>query len=250
MIPAIFAILLILLGIGFILFGNYSSTNEKESSRKWKLSRYLIKQLFNPSSKKNSRFQGEIRKRVFNKKYPEKEITPEIESIIKQERELDSQPTATSAPLRTIEPEPDLKDLERRNSPLIQPQVQIESISKSSENESKISTSVIVMGTLYLDYGKEIPMDTKTIQDSDHEESIFQHFRRIGKAELVESEGRILYRNQENLFEFPIQELEKIVFYDNAVTMFPITRDLPNFLFFTKETGIFKEKIREDLREF
>lgn len=238
------------MGIGFILFGNYSSPGEKETPKKWNLRRYLAKQFFPPNSHKKNRFQGEIRKRIFNKKYPEKEIDPETESLIKQERDLDSPFMEPSELKKTQEREPDLKDLELPNPPPIQPQVQVESISKSSEKESKNSRALIVMGTLYLDYGKEIPMDTKTIQESDHEESIFQHFRRIGKAELHEKDGFIQYRNQEELFEFPIQELEKIVFYENAVTMFPSTRDLPNFLFFTKETALFKEKIREELRDF
>ena len=238
------------MGIGFILFGNYSSpSSEKELPKKWNLRRYLAKQIFPPNPLKKNRHRGEIRKRIFNKKYPEKEIDPKIESQIKQERELNSQTSEPSELKSLQEREPDLKDLEFPNPTPLHPQVQVESIAKSSENTSKSIPGVIVMGTLYLDYGKEIPMDTKTIQESDHEESIFQHFRRIGKAELLEKEGKIQYRNQESLFEFPIQELEKIVFYENAVTMFPSTRDLPNFLFFTKETALFKEKIREGLRE-
>jgi hypothetical protein len=243
-----FAFFLILLGIGFILFGNYSHKDEKDKGKKGNIPRYLVKKLFNRAARKKEEYSGEIKKRIFNKKYPERELDADLESILIQERSVDRRPIQEHPEIKhNLEREPDLKELEFpvQNTP---PQIKIEEIPNRTKPLDK--TNLVLSGILYLDYGKEIPMDSKIINDMDWEENLFQHFRRIGKAELLEREGSIEYKNKESLFLFPIQEIDKIVFYDTAITIFPNSKDLPNFLFFTKDTFLFKQKITEELRQF
>ena len=243
-----FAFFLILLGIGFILFGNYFHIDEKEKEKKGNIPRYLVKKLFNRAARKKEEYSGEIKKRIFNKKYPEKEVNAELESILIQERSVDRRPLQNHPEIiPNLEREPDLKELE---IPILNhpPQLKIEEIPNRTKPLDK--SNLVLSGILYLDYGKEIPMDSKIIHDIDLEESLFQHFRRIGKAELLENEGSIEYKNNESLFLFPIKEIDKIVFYDTAITIFPNSKDLPNFLFFTKDTFLFKQKITEELRQF
>jgi hypothetical protein len=240
-----FAYFLILLGIGFILFGNYFNLDEREKGKKGNIPRYLVKKLFNRAARKKEEYSGEIKKRIFNKKYPERELDSELESILKQDRSVESVVIPEYPEIKPIlEREPDLNELGLHN-PL--PQIKIEEIPKTIKPLDK--THLSLSGILYLDYGKEIPMDSKIINEMDWEESLFQHFRRVGKAELLEKEGSIEYKNDESLFQFPIQEIDKIVFYDSAITIFPNSKDLPNFLFFTKDTFLFKQKITEELRQ-
>jgi hypothetical protein len=241
-----FAFFLILLGIGFILFGNYFHLDEKEKGKKGNIPRYLVKKLFHRAARKKEEYSGEIKKRIFNKKYPERELDPELESILKQNRSLAEPVVIPEYPeiKPILEREPDLNELGFHNP---QPQIKIEEIPKTTKPLDK--TNLSLSGILYLDYGKEIPMDNKMINEIDWEESLFQHFRRVGKAELLEKEGFIEYKNEESLFQFPIQEIDKIVFYDSAITIFPNSKDLPNFLFFTKDTFLFKQKITEELRQ-
>jgi hypothetical protein len=243
-----FAFFLILMGVGFILFGNYFQLDEKEKGKKGNIPRFLVKKLFNRAARKKEEYSGEIKKRIFNKKYPEKELGAELESILLQERGVDSKPIQDlTIPKPNLESEPNLKELEiPLHNPI--PQIKIEEIPGRAKTKEK--TNLVLSGILYLDYGKEIPMDSKVINDMDWEESLFQHFRRVGNAELLEKDGSIEYKNNESLFHFPIQEIDKIVFYDTAITIFPNSKDLPNFLFFTKDTFLFKQKITEELRQF
>jgi hypothetical protein len=242
------AFFLILLGVGFILFGNYFQLDEKEKGKKNNIPRFLVKKLLNRTARKKEEFSGEIKKRIFNKKYPEKELGAEFESILIQERGVDKKPIpelSTSKP--NLDSEPDLKELEVPAQNHL-PQIKIEEIQNRTKTTD--STNLVLSGILYLDYGKEIPLDNKGINEMDWEESLFQHFRRVGNAELLEKDGSIEYKNKESLFQFPIQEIDKIVFYDAAISIFPNSKDLPNFLFFTKDTFLFKQKITEELRQF
>jgi hypothetical protein len=159
-----FAFFLILLGIGFILFGNYFHKDEKEKEKKGNIPRYLVKKLFNRAARKKEEYSGEIKKRIFNKKYPERELDAELESILVQERSVDSKPYQEHPEIKpNLEREPDLKELEIpvQNHP---PQIKIEEIPNRTKSLDK--SNLVLSGILYLDYGKEIPMDSKIINDN------------------------------------------------------------------------------------
>ena len=89
----LFAFFLIIIGLGFLILGNYSfasiesktsiPSNPSPSPEKQVLNRFK-----NFSRDRKSKITKEIKKRIFNKKYPEKVIEEEDELRILKEREI------------------------------------------------------------------------------------------------------------------------------------------------------------------
>ncbi len=94
----------------------------------------------------------------------------------------------------------------------------------------------------------KITLGDRNIKSIDWEESNFQHFRRMGNSKLFENNGNIEIKNDSIQFRIVINEIEKIIFYENSVCILPSSSESPNLLFFSRDVNLLKVRLTEELR--
>jgi hypothetical protein len=243
----LFAFFLIIAGLGFILFGNYTflpPENEKNNNSHKPPEKIVLNKLRNFGKERKSKITKEIKKRIFNKKYPEKPPVEEEEMRILKERELNF------SPISKIEDEPRKTDLTNKNEINLNPNPEnhpiIEDTSGIHYEDRK--NPIFITGNLFVDFSKEIPLGDRNIKSIDWEENNFQHFRRMGNSKLFENNGNIEIKNESIQFRIVINEIEKVIFYENSVCILPSNSESPNLLFFSRDVNLLKVRLTEELR--
>ena len=245
----LFAFFLIITGLGFLIFGNYSfASNENKTSPPPNTPPSAEKQVLNRFKNfgrdRKSKITKEIKKRIFNKKYPEKLIEQEDELRILKEREFNF--------IHPIEPkENEEKSIEKHISNIEEDQNHtpapiIEDTTSIHFEERK--NPIFINGNLYVDFSKQIPLGDRNIKSMDWKEVDFQHFRRMGSTKLYENNGNIEIKNENVMFRIVINEIEKIIFYENSVCIMPNNNESPNLLFFSEDINLLKVRLTEELR--
>ena len=245
----LFAFFLIIMGLGFLLFGNYSfASNEIKISTPPSNSHAPEKQVLNRfknfGKDRKSKITKEIKKRIFNKKYPEKMLEQENELRILKEREFN------------FIPEIELNENEVKISEIHKPRHQEDKIptpNPTIEDSTSIQfeerkNPIFITGNLYVDFSKEIPLGNRNLKSLDWKEVDFQHFRRMGSTKLYENNGNIEIKNESVLYRIVINEIEKIIFYENSVCIIPNNNESPNLLFFSGDVNLLKVRLTEELR--
>jgi hypothetical protein len=245
----LFAFFLIIIGLGFLIFGNYSFASiEKKTSLPPNTpsspEKHVLNRFKNFGKDRKSKITKEIKKRIFNKKYPEKLIEQEDEIRILKEREFNYSHATTLNEIEenSLEKQINYTQNEKKPNPL----PIIEDTTSIHYEERKIP--IFITGNLYVDFSKEIPLGDRNIKSMDWKEVDFQHFRRMGNTKLYENNGNIEIKNENVMYRIVINEIEKIIFYENSVCILPNNNDSPNLLFFSGDINLLKVRLTEELR--
>ncbi len=176
--------------------------------------------------------------RLFNVKYKESK-NPFIEKKVLEERnilERKSVEPTDLPPLTLTEPiEPVLPVLEKTAEPEM----------KSSSERAGVEIEFQLEGILYQDAGKKIPFELKNIKEKNLGENIFSDFKRIGPGLLCEEGKKFVFKVDNASFYYNAEELDRIVFFDEAVVLIPSNPDLAIPVFFTDEIEEFRRFLKE-----
>lgn len=230
----LFAFFLVFLGVILIIWGIFRPILPEDSGEK---------KAFRQAKKRNSPLRKEkqlrvIQKKLFNKKYPERNLLPEEERAILKEREISGHQTLRkeqpgSLPERTEVPE------EKSIEPVI-------NYIETEETQEKVFYSV--EGVLYVDFSREIPHTDKNLKDMDWEESDFTHFRRLGFARLFQKGNTFEFLQDTLLYSISLEEIERIIFFNKAFCILPTPKDIPHLFFFSKNLDTVREGISSEYR--
>ncbi|MCB1177378.1 MAG: hypothetical protein KDK36_07355 [Leptospiraceae bacterium] len=127
------------------------------------------------------------------------------------------------------------------------PSPKIEIINHREEEKKPEVTQI--NGVLFLDFGRKIPFDYRKFRDVEWQENSFMHFKRIGDVKVLEYNGTVQFHSPVSSHELSLENIEQIVFYDNAFTLIPHNPTHPTSLIFSMETGKFKTLMTERFRQ-
>ena len=235
-----FAFFLIVLGIIFILWGN--SFFDKILIQKEENDKTPGRNPQRPRKLKKEKTPKEIRKKIFNKKYPERLKAPEEDLIILREREINPPPPPELSTQKEDLTGFQNEEEETAPSPSRLPKIEI--IEDIEEVEKPMKQ---IHGNMYIDTSKVLPLGENNLKETDWEDNQFTHFRRIGSATLLENNEYFEFRQKNLLYKIPIEEIEKIVFYDKGMCVIPLKNEVPNILFLSKESFKIKEFLSSDI---
>ncbi len=152
----LFAFFLIIAGLGFILFGNYSFVppeNDKNNSSQKPPEKIVINKWRNFGKERKSKITKEIKKRIFNKKYPEKPPVEKEEMRILKEREINF------SPITPIENHPPKTDWKNQNDSSNSPPDNVPIIEDTTSIHYEERTNpIFITGNLFVDFSKDIPV--------------------------------------------------------------------------------------------
>ncbi|TGL46414.1 hypothetical protein EHQ61_16825 [Leptospira wolffii] len=92
-------------------------------------------------------------------------------------------------------------------------------------------------GILFLDLSGRLPYES--LQERIRPENL-KGFRRMGKGRIREIPGGFSFLAKNSEFSYKLDEVEKIVFYDQGFALLPLKREYPTPVFLTQETEKFK----------
>ena len=246
----LFAFFLIIIGLGFLIFGNYSFASSTESKTSIPSNpspspdKQVLNRFKNFSRDRKSKITKEIKKRIFNKKYPEKVIEQEDELRILKEREINYTHKIERHENEGKSEEKENINFEEHGKVNPVPILEDTTIIHYEERKNPI----FISGNLYVDFSKEIPLGDRNVKSIEWQEGNFQHFRRMGSTKLFENNGNIEIKNENVMYRIVISEIEKIIFYDNSVCILPNNNEAPNLLFFSTDINLLKVRLTEELR--
>lgn len=238
-----------------------------------------------PSITSNEKpFRSEIKRKIFNSRYPHTKNSREIDEFIRLSRAYTEQSKSTpkkeeihtnseddldsaldAEKLEAISPispvEEEISSIEAvspepRFSPPISPEPisEVETVSLTQPLESEKESPkpprnpFQLQGILYLDFSRRIPLQDRRLKDLNWTESTFQHLKRIGKIRMLEIEGQIEFHGEREVHEFYLEDLDQIVFYDSAFSLLPLNPSLPSSLVFSEESARFKKALANKLK--
>lgn len=232
----LFAFFLVFLGVALILWGilRPAPTTEIPEIKSNKNTR---KKNIPPRKEKQIRT---IQKKLFNKKYPERNLLPEEERAILKEREISGYKSLKSTESQVRENLPLESDLEERESePLV-------NFISDEQPEKKVYYSI--EGLLYVDFSRQIPEADKNIKDIEWEESDFTHFRRLGPAKLFQKGNTFEFLQSSLLYSITLEEIERIIFFNKVFCILPSPKDIPHLFFFSPDLEVVKEGISSEYK--
>ncbi|TGK03726.1 hypothetical protein EHO58_15095 [Leptospira selangorensis] len=92
-------------------------------------------------------------------------------------------------------------------------------------------------GVLFLDLSGRLPYEA--LQEKIRPETL-KGFRRMGKGSIREIPGGFTFQARNSEFSYKLNEVEKIVFYDQGFALLPLKREYPTPIFLTKDGEKFK----------
>lgn len=92
-------------------------------------------------------------------------------------------------------------------------------------------------GVLFLDLSGRLPYEA--LQEKIRPETL-KGFRRMGKGSIREVPGGFTFHARNSEFSYKLNEVEKIVFYDQGFALLPLKREYPTPIFLTKDGEKFK----------
>lgn len=92
-------------------------------------------------------------------------------------------------------------------------------------------------GVLFLDLSGRLPYEA--LQEKIRPETL-KGFRRMGKGSIREIPGGFSFQARNSEFSYKLNEVEKIVFYDEGFALLPLKREYPTPIFLTKDGEKFK----------
>ncbi|EMJ96911.1 MULTISPECIES: hypothetical protein [unclassified Leptospira] len=92
-------------------------------------------------------------------------------------------------------------------------------------------------GILFLDLSGRLPYEA--LQEKIRPETL-KGFRRMGKGSIREIPGGFTFQARNSEFSYKLNEVEKIVFYDQGFALLPLKREYPTPIFLTKDGEKFK----------
>ncbi|PKA15336.1 LIC_11490 family protein [Leptospira haakeii] len=92
-------------------------------------------------------------------------------------------------------------------------------------------------GILFLDLSGRLPYEA--LQEKIRPETL-KGFRRMGKGSIREIPGGFSFQARNSEFSYKLNEVEKIVFYDQGFALLPLKREYPTPIFLTKDGEKFK----------
>ncbi len=92
-------------------------------------------------------------------------------------------------------------------------------------------------GILFLDLSGRLPYES--LKQKVRAENL-KGFRRMGQGRIREIPGGFSFQARNSEFSYRLDEVEKIVFYDEGFALLPLKRDYPTPVFITKEAEKFK----------
>ncbi|EQA46824.1 hypothetical protein LEP1GSC050_1113 [Leptospira broomii serovar Hurstbridge str. 5399] len=126
------------------------------------------------------------------------------------------------------EPIPREESLRQREQP---PEETVEIGIESREEEWSME------GILFLDLSGKLPYEG--LKQKIRPEQL-KGFRRIGKGRVREIPGGFAFHALNSEFSYKLDEVEKVIFYDEGFALLPAKREFPTPIFLTKETERFK----------
>lgn len=227
------AIILVLLGLFCFVYVFYKQYSKEQ---------YHSKKTAKTNGKK--KYEVDNQYTLFNLRYPEHKDTSEYEARIRLERSLGRKITNVNQENIT-----DVYHTFSREKVI--PYSTVIENSKNEDDESKthidnnikiLDVGFSISGILYLDYGKQIPFESKKIKEMDWMEDNFTKFKRVGPATMEEKEGNFVFMDDDSqIQEYHVHSLEQIVFLDGAFSLIPTNSESPVPVFFTDEIEKFKK---------
>lgn len=97
-------------------------------------------------------------------------------------------------------------------------------------------------GILFLDLSGRLPYES--LKQKVRPESL-KGFRRMGQGRIREIPGGFSFLARNSEFSYKLDEVEKIIFYDEGFALLPLKREYPTPVFLTKETEKFKSYLEQ-----
>ncbi|MEM7182632.1 MAG: hypothetical protein AAF518_17085 [Spirochaetota bacterium] len=180
---------------------------------------------------------------LFNMKYPESKSNADFEERLIQERniphdfEVKPIPEIVEAPINDLSTKKDSpRRLKQRTGIVVLPGAE-----KGNTGGNATETGLKLTGILFLDYGKKIPFDNRKLKNIQWNEEFFTGFKRIGSATLFSKVESLDFSHEEELFRYPVEDLQQVIFYDHAFSFIPANDSLPVPVFFTEDIQLLKD---------
>lgn len=176
------------------------------------------------------------------KRPPRTESYSHLDRVFAEERKIrPSRPASEHREEANMIPEEEVWEEEIRTEPIPHeepfrqreqpPEETVEIGTESREEEWSME------GILFLDLSGKLPYEG--LKQKIRPEQL-KGFRRIGKGRVREIPGGFAFHALNSEFSYKLDEVEKVIFYDEGFALLPAKREFPTPIFLTKETERFK----------
>ncbi|MCE9597498.1 MAG: hypothetical protein K8S54_05980 [Spirochaetia bacterium] len=104
---------------------------------------------------------------------------------------------------------------------------------------------IVVFGALYLDHARNLSI-FNTRNPEELPARVFSDFKRVGKGSLVCEGTGFFFKSGHASYQYPVGDLEQIVFLETGVALLPASVKSPIAIFLTDESDRVKAFIREN----
>ncbi|MBL8021510.1 MAG: hypothetical protein JNM27_17705 [Leptospirales bacterium] len=104
---------------------------------------------------------------------------------------------------------------------------------------------IVVFGALYLDHARNLSI-FNTRNPEELPARVFSDFKRVGKGSLVCEGSGFFFKSGHASYQYPVGDLEQIVFLETGVALLPASVKSPIAIFLTDESDRVKAFIREN----
>lgn len=244
-----FSILLVILGVICFVYAIFVLPKRKREGRYHPQKTYR-KKLNIEEALQRQKQDISAKYPLFNMKYPETKSSADLEERILMERRLTRNPNQNLAEEDTIIKKPSIQSSEpeakgnatSQVSDILVTEEHEEVIAPKPQQPPPIPEELLVTkGTLFLDYGRKIPFQSRKLKETDWKEDDFSSFKRIGDIKMTDSNGFFEFHHSNTIYKYRVEELEQVIFYEHAFSLIPDNPVTPTPLVFTDDIENFKK---------